>query len=126
MTSTTGKPDAPCKVKVTNPRGMTKELPTQKIPEGYIATLAPEEVGPHKVNVEFNNKEIPKSPFNVVAEPAIDFSKVKVSGLEERTCKCCYMNAFSIILCEQTPAYSGVKLYFLHVKEWCKDIICWI
>ncbi|XP_052780237.1 filamin-A-like isoform X2 [Mya arenaria] len=83
MTSTTGKPDAPCKVQVTNPRGQTMELPTRKIPEGYIATLAPQEVGPHRVNVDFNGKEVPKSPFNVMAEPAIDFSKVKVTGLEQ-------------------------------------------
>lgn len=84
MTSTTGKPDAPCKVKVTNPRGHTVELPTHKIPEGYTATLAPQEVGPHCVNVDFNGTEVPKSPFNVMAEPAIDFSKVKVTGLEKR------------------------------------------
>ena len=84
MTSTTGKPDAPCKVNVTNPRGQTVELPTRKIPEGYTATLAPQEVGPHRVNVDFNGKEVPKSPFNVMAEPAIDFSKVKVSGLDKR------------------------------------------
>jgi len=84
MTSTTGKPDAPCKVRVTNPRGQTVELPTRKIPEGYTATLAPQEVGPHRVNVDFNNKEVPRSPFTVMAEPAIDFSKVKVTGLEKR------------------------------------------
>ncbi|XP_053377764.1 filamin-A-like isoform X5 [Mercenaria mercenaria] len=83
MTSTTGKPDAPCKVNVTNPRGQTVELPTRKIPEGYTATMAPQEVGPHRVNVDFNGKEVPKSPFNVMAEPAIDFSKVKVTGLEK-------------------------------------------
>ena len=87
MTSTTGKPDAPCKVEVTNPRGQKKEVPTKKIPEGYIATVTPEEVGPHKVNVQFNNKEIPKSPFNVMAEPAIDWNKVAVSGLQERKLK---------------------------------------
>lgn len=84
MTSTTGKPDAPCRVMVTNPRGQAVELPTRKIPEGYTATLAPQEVGPHRVNVNFDNKEVPKSPFNVMAEPAIDFSKVKVTGLEKR------------------------------------------
>ncbi|KAL4226921.1 hypothetical protein ACF0H5_014899 [Mactra antiquata] len=83
MTSTTGKPDAPCKVAVTTPKGQTVELPTRKIPEGYTATLAPQEVGPHKVNVDFNGKPVPKSPFDVMAEPAIDFSKVKVSGLDE-------------------------------------------
>ena len=87
MTSTTGKPDAPCKVQVTNPRGQKKEVPTKKIPEGYIATVTPEEVGPHKVDVHFNNKEIPKSPFNVMAEPAIDWNKVAVSGLQERKFK---------------------------------------
>lgn len=88
MTSTTGRPDAPCKVEVINPHGQTKELPTKKIPEGYTATLAPDEVGPHKVKVQFNNKEIPKSPFSVMAEPAIDFNKVTVSGLEERKFGC--------------------------------------
>ena len=60
------------------------ELPARKIPEGYTATLAPSEVGPHRVNVDFNGKEVPKSPFNVMAEPAIDFNKVKVTGLEQR------------------------------------------
>lgn len=84
VTSSTGKPDAPCSIKVTNPRGQTMELPARKIPEGYTATLAPQEVGPHRVNVDFNGKEVPKSPFNVMAEPAIDFSKVKVTGLEQR------------------------------------------
>ena len=84
VTSSTGKPDAPCCIKVTNPRGQTMELPARKIPEGYTATLAPSEVGPHRVNVDFNGKEVPKSPFNVMAEPAIDFNKVKVTGLEQR------------------------------------------
>lgn len=84
MTSTTGKPDAPCRVFATNPKGKTTELPTRKIPEGYTATLAPQETGPHRVNVEFNGKEVPKSPFNVMAEPAIDFNKVKVTGLDAR------------------------------------------
>ena len=84
MTSTTGKPDAPCKVAVTNPVGKTVELPTRKIPEGYTATLVPQEVGPHKVKVDFNNQPVPKSPFSVMAEPAIDYSKVKVTGLEKR------------------------------------------
>ena len=88
MTSTTGKPDAPCKVLVTKPTGVTEELPTRKIPEGYTCTLAPQEEGPHKVDVAFNNKEVPKSPFNVMAETPIDFSKVKVSGLDTRKLTC--------------------------------------
>ena len=84
MTSTTGKPDAPCKVSVINPVGKTMELPVRKIPEGYTATIVPQEAGPHKVKVDFNNQPVPKSPFSVMAEPAIDFNKVKVSGLEKR------------------------------------------
>ena len=80
----TDKPDAPCKVTATNPKGKPEDLPTKKTKDGYQATFAPLEVGPYKVKVEYAGKEIPKSPFNVPVEPKIDMNKIEVKGLETR------------------------------------------
>lgn len=70
------------------PKGDTKDLPTKKIPEGYEVMYAPLEVGPHKIKVEYANREIPKSPYPVEVQPK---SKDKpketpatVKGLETR------------------------------------------
>ena len=84
ITITTGKPDAPCKVTATNPKGRPEELPTTKTKDGYQTTFAPLEVGPYKVKVEYAGKEIPKSPFSVPVEPKMDLDKVEVKGLETR------------------------------------------
>ena len=83
-TTAAGRPDAPCRVTTTNPRGEVKELPAQKIPEGYQANFAPLEPGPHLVNVNFAGKELPKSPFPVTVEPKVDIGAVDVLGLETR------------------------------------------
>ena len=83
-TASTGKPNAPCKVTATNPKGKTSELPTQTTPEGYQTVFAPVEEGPHKVNVNFAGKEVPKSPFSVNVEPKVDVGAVEVLGLETR------------------------------------------
>lgn len=83
-TLSTGKPDAPCKVTVTNPKGKVVELPTQKKPEGYGTVFTPTEQGPHKVNVNFAGQEVPKSPFNVTVQPKANVGAVKVKGLETR------------------------------------------
>ena len=83
-TSSTGKPDAPCKVLVKTPQGQMGELPTQKTPEGYGTTFAPLEPGPHVVSVQFDNQEVPKSPFPVNVEPKANVSAVTVKGLETR------------------------------------------
>lgn len=83
-TQKTGKQDAPCRVTATNPKGQTKELPTKPTPEGYQTVFAPLEEGPHKVNVNFAQKDVPKSPFTIQVEPAVDVSKVEVMGLETR------------------------------------------
>jgi filamin len=83
-TTKTGKPDAPCRVTATTPKGVTAELPTQQTPEGYQTVFAPLEEGPHKVNVNYAGKEVPKSPFTVQVEPACDTGKVEVMGLETR------------------------------------------
>ena len=80
----TGKPDAPCKVTSTNPKGRPEDLPTTKTKDGYQAIFAPLEVGPYKVKVEYAGKEIPKSPFSVPVEPKTDLNKVEVKGLETR------------------------------------------
>ena len=83
-TTAAGRPDAPCHVTMTNPRGEVFELPAQKIPEGYEAIFAPLEPGPHLVNVNFAGKEVPKSPFPVTVEPKCDVGAVDVLGLETR------------------------------------------
>lgn len=80
----TGKPDAPCQATVTNPKGQKVNLLMQQTPEGYQTVFAPMEPGPHKVNVNFAGKEVPKSPFNVNVEPAVDVGAVEVLGLEKR------------------------------------------
>jgi filamin len=83
-TLSTAKPDAPCFVSVTNPRGQTAELPTKPGPEGYTTTFAPVEPGPHKVNVAFAGQELPKSPYPVKVEPRANVGAVTVRGLEKR------------------------------------------
>lgn len=83
-TASTGKPDAPCRVIVTTPKGQMGELPVQQTPEGYTTTFAPLEPGPHKVNVNFNNQEVPKSPFPVNVTPKANVGAVTVKGLETR------------------------------------------
>lgn len=83
-TLSTAKPDAPCFVTITNPRGQTAELPVQFAPEGYATAFAPVEPGPHKVSVSFAGQEIPKSPFPVKVEPRVNVGAVMVRGLERR------------------------------------------
>lgn len=83
-----GRPDAPCHVTTTTPKGEVKELPTQKTPEGYQAIFAPLEPGPHLVNVNFAGKEVPRSPFPVTVEPKCDLNAVDVLGLETRKSGC--------------------------------------
>lgn len=83
-TAMTGRPDAPCQATVTNPKGQKVNLLMQPSPEGYQTVFAPMEPGPHKVNVNFAGKEVPKSPFNVNVEPAVDVGAVEVLGLEKR------------------------------------------
>ena len=83
-TTQAGRPDAPCRVTTTNPRGEVNELPAQRIPEGFQAIFAPLEPGPHLVNVNFAGKEVPRSPFPVTVEPKCDIGAVDVLGLETR------------------------------------------
>ena len=39
--------------------------------------------GRYNVNVKYNDKHVPNSPFRVRAGPPFDASKVKVSGVDE-------------------------------------------
>lgn len=86
VTITTGKPDAPCKVTATNPKGKPSDVPTKKLKDGYEATFAPLEDGPYKVKVEYAGKEAPGSPFAVEVKPKVDLSSIEVKGLETRKC----------------------------------------
>ena len=89
------KKDSPCKVTVTSPKNKTVELPVKKSPEGYTTSLTPTETGPHKVEVTYDKKPVPDSPFPVEvvpkgAVPAADLPKgdVIVKGLETRKFLC--------------------------------------
>jgi len=69
------------------PKGTTKDLPVKETPEGFETTYAPLESGPHKVKVEYANKEVPKSPYPVEVTPRTKGEKepkVEVKGLETR------------------------------------------
>ena len=75
--------DAPCKVLVKTPKGETMELPTQLTPDGYTTDFKPKDKGKHIVEITYANKEVPKSPFEVLVQ-TLDLSGVKVKGLEKR------------------------------------------
>ena len=101
-TSSTGRPNAPCRVSVTNPQGKTAELPTKQKPTGYETLFAPLEPGPHLVHVNFNQQEVPKSPFSVKVEPKADVGQVKVMGLETRKFRC---------ICKECKLEAGEDIY---------------
>ena len=46
----------------------------------YEIAYVPEEVGPHKLNVQYGKDHVKDSPFRVKVAPSGDASKVKVSG----------------------------------------------
>ena len=84
-TQSAGKPDAPCKITATNPKGKPVDLPMKKTPAGFETMFAPLEPGPHLVKVEFAGQEVPKSPFEVPVEPTrTELKGVEVKGLETR------------------------------------------
>ena len=84
-TQSAGKPDAPCKITATNPKGQPVVLPTKKTPTGFETIFAPLEPGPHMVKVEFAGQEVPKSPFEVPVEPSrAELKGVEVKGLDTR------------------------------------------
>lgn len=91
-TISTGRPDAPCYVTVTNPKGQNINLLMSQTTEGYQTVLAPMEPGPHKLSVNFAGKEVPRSPFMVNVEPAVDFDSIYVKGLERRKCTSCVLS----------------------------------
>lgn len=78
-----------------NPAGKPTDLPTQKTKDGYEATFAPVETGPHLIKVDFDNKELPKSPYKANVEQVCDVSKVDIKGLEKREFPpppcCCFL-----------------------------------
>ena len=89
VTKETGDEDAPCKATSTNPKGQTNFLPTKKVPEGYDCTFNPKEKGPHKVKVELDGKEVPKSPVMVDVVDKFNIKNVVVKGLDERKLSDC-------------------------------------
>jgi hypothetical protein len=80
--------------------GKPTNLPTQKTKDGYEATFAPLETGPHLIRVDFDNKELPKSPYPANVELACDISKVDIKGLEKRELPptlCCFLVVYFLI-----------------------------
>ena len=84
ITKSTGIPDAPCKVTAISPKGLSTDCPTTKTKDGYETVFSPREKGPHRVKVELDKQQVPKSPYEVSVEPVVDLSKVDIKGLETR------------------------------------------
>lgn len=80
-------PEAPCQAFFETPRGQKHSLVLTQTTEGYQTIFAPHEPGPHKLYVSFNGQEVPKSPYYVNVEHAIEVGAVEVSGLDKRKFK---------------------------------------
>jgi hypothetical protein len=83
-TSKAEKKDAPCTITITMPSGKTLEMTLILVTQGYSAMFTPTEVGEHKVTVTYAEMPLPKSPYKVMVEIAIDVTRVRVRGLETR------------------------------------------
>ncbi|OWF45693.1 Filamin-A [Mizuhopecten yessoensis] len=79
VTTAAGKSDTPARLFVVSPSGTKKDIPVKETPQGYTASVTLLEPGPHKVNVAYNGKEVPKSPFTVDVQPD-GSDKVKAYG----------------------------------------------
>ena len=77
-------PEPTCKVTMTNPKGKSFELPVTTTDKAFETVCNPRDMGPHKVKVEYNGKEIPDSPYTVDVMKPVDVSKVTVTGLDTR------------------------------------------
>jgi hypothetical protein len=84
ITTSTGKKDLPCRVHVTNPKGVTTELFTSTTPEGHETFFTPTDLGKHTVTVEVAGQEVPGSPFPVTVTKFEQ--RIDVEGLDTRMC----------------------------------------
>ena len=78
------KKDGPCTITISTPSGQTIEMKLALVTEGYSTFFQPTEVGKHTVTITYGYMNVPKSPFTIMVEIAIDFGKVQVKGLESR------------------------------------------
>ena len=78
------KTDGPCTVTITTPSGKNIEMKLAQVTEGYSTFFQPTEEGKHTVTITYGYMSVPKSPFTVIVEVAIDLGQVKVIGLETR------------------------------------------
>ena len=62
-------------------------MPTKKTNDGLECTYTPTQSGPNCVKIEYNGKELPKSPYAVHVTSEIDITKVAIKGLERRKLK---------------------------------------
>jgi len=60
---------APTQVVIISPSGKQVPVKIEEIPDGYIVKYTLEELGPHTVDVVFNNQSIPNSPFKTEGVP---------------------------------------------------------
>lgn len=84
VTTQAVKKDAPCTITITMPSGKRLEMTLIIVAEGYSTMFTPTEEGEHKVEVTYGELPVPKSPFTVMVEIAVDVSRVRVRGLETR------------------------------------------
>ena len=73
--------EATCIVTDITPEKASVDLKTKKIDEGYEAVFSSVDIGRHMIKVEYDGKEIPGSPFEIVVEK-IDTREVTVTGLD--------------------------------------------
>lgn len=60
------------------------EMPLQKTRNGYETFFTPTELGQYLMHVNFDNKEVPESPYPVDVQAVVDLNKLEIKGLETR------------------------------------------
>ena len=56
----------------------------------YMVQYTPEDTGPYAVNVEFEGKPVPGSPFKTTAIPTGDANKCRITGMS----LICFFNTY--------------------------------
>ena len=82
ITKSVGKKDLPCKVIVTNPKGVLSEIYPTLSPDGFEAMFTPTDLGSHKVKILVAGQEVPGSEFKVNVTKFEE--RVDVVGLDTR------------------------------------------
>jgi Filamin/ABP280 repeat len=78
--STAGAGKARAEVTISSPSGQSVPCAVVEKPEGFNASFTPVETGPHVVQVTFDQKPVPNSPFKVEATPVSTHAYLKISS----------------------------------------------